>query len=226
MVRPGMRDEFGGYWPGRHEMTVEPRCGWSATPDRVREHLVFTVEPRGEVRRALTAAAAPLRGSTVAAAAPPHYYHVTVSAVGAHVDPGTSRGPHELEPADLDRLRRRAAGAVDRSGVDPFEARLPRINVFPRVVFCEVHADERLGRLSDTLCTLDRVRCRDPGLDFVPHVTLGHFVDTDVGGLLDALAADRTVRAPPLSVDAVELTGMCYDGDYPDRRTVARFPLG
>ncbi|MFB6111762.1 MAG: 2'-5' RNA ligase family protein [Halobacteriaceae archaeon] len=220
-----MRDEYGGFWPGRYEMAVEPSSGWPERLERFREHLVFSVEPGPAVRNALADAAAPVAAADAAIAAPPVYYHVTVTIAGDLVDPDTAAGPGEFDPAGLDRLRAAARDRIAALERGPFEASLPRLNVFPSVVFCEVAAGGQLATLNDALCELSGVPEHDRDLDYVPHVTLGHFRDRDIGGLLDRLKGQRQVDAPPLGVEAVTLIGMEFDQRYPERRVIERFPL-
>lgn len=206
-------------------MEVEPNSGWPATPDRFREHLVFTIEPSPEIREALAKAAAPLATSDAAIVAPQSYYHVTVTIAGNLVEPGAESGPGEFDPDSLKQLRADAKETLAETECEPFEASLPRLNLFPTVVFCEVEDGGTLSTLNTELCDVPGVTEHDRDDDYVPHVTLGHFVQTDIGELLKTIEQNRSVDSPPLGIDSVELIGMEFDQQYPERRTIERFPL-
>jgi 2'-5' RNA ligase len=220
-----VQDDYGGFWPGRYEMDVEPTSGWPDPPDRFREHLVFTVEPGSEIRDALRKATAPLATADSVIVAPQSYYHVTVTIAGNLVDPGTEDGPGEFDPSSLEQLRADAREALAETECEPCEAPLPRLNLFPTVVFCEVDDGGTLSTLNTELCDVPGVPEHDRDIDYIPHVTLGHFVQTDIGELLKTIEQERRVESPPLSIDAVELIGMQFDQQYPERRTIERFPL-
>lgn len=222
---PLVRDDYGGFWPRRHEIEVKPKGGWPDVPDRFREHLVFIIELRPETREALGKAARPLATSDAAIAAPPSYYHVTVTIAGDLVKPGTESGTGEFDPESLEQLRTEARETLSKTECDFFEASLPRLNLFPAVLFCEVEDGGTLSTLNSELCEVTGVTEHERDADYVPHVTLGHFVKTDISELLESIEQDRIVESPPLNIDAVELIGMRFDQPYPERRTIERFPL-
>lgn len=206
-------------------MEVEPKSGWPDPPDRFREHLVFTVELGPKTREALAKAARPLATSDAAIAAPQSYYHVTVTIAGDLVEPGTESQMSEFDPDSLEQLRTEARETLSETECEPLEASLPRLNLFPTVLFCEVEDGGTLSILNSELCEVTGVTEHERDADYVPHVTLGHFVKTDISELLESIEQNRGVESPPLNIDAVELIGMQFDQSYPERRTIERFPL-
>lgn len=154
--------------------------------------------------------------------APLDYLHTTVKQVGFMVEDPTGRD--ELSRASVERIAESAETVF--SDLEPFGVTLPRLNVFPNVVFCEVQDDGRLWRPNRDLQSIAGVPAyRYDGDDYRPHVTLAEFCAIDGHeNLLDWLARDRDVDES-FVVDAIELTAVDPSDCFPAFRTVRRYPL-
>ncbi|SDM37299.1 2'-5' RNA ligase [Halogranum gelatinilyticum] len=222
-----MTDSFAAHWERRH--AADPVLQeFDDVRDRGRERphdYVFLVDIEDEtVLDALGAAADALDDLDGVEGASREYLHATVKMLGFVVSDPT--GEDEVSRETAARLAAEASDAVD--DIDPFELRLPRLNVFPSVVFCEVHDDGVLGAVHDRLLGLDGMpRYRYDGDDYTPHVSLAHF-DTEAGfrRAVEWTEANRKVDAGRVIVDAFKLVDIDLREAYPTFETVERYELG
>jgi 2'-5' RNA ligase len=101
--------------------------------------------------------------------------------------------------------------------VSPFDVEFTRFNLFPDVVYAEVDAGGHLDTLNQRLCAHPEVATFDRGAEaFIPHLTLGYFVDdTDHQALVTSLETDREVSLPQLTVDELALVAYGVGGGWP-----------
>jgi 2'-5' RNA ligase len=215
-----------GIWEERHSfapdvLDADAREAWAGDRER---YFVFLVDVTDSaVHEALSDVRAVLAEADTTTAAPPEYYHVTLKQVGCLRDPPDRES--DVTGETLESVRRRARDAL--ADVDPFTVALPRLNLFERVVFCEVREAEPLVDVHHRLCDLPGI----PQLDyereaFTPHVSLGHFrTETGLESVFADLEPLRAVDAPALTVDAVELVEVPPAELYPSFETVERYEL-
>ncbi|MFC4359040.1 2'-5' RNA ligase family protein [Halobium salinum] len=227
-----MSDAYAEAWAARRDLdpVVDrfdpvPGCGRRLT-------LVVDLES-GPAREALDAAARDLDRFDALRRLPPAWFHVTVKGVGLVGDDPTAE--RDLTPEAAERVERRIDDAVAGADIEPFEVALPRLNVWPTVVFCEAReaGDSRdegtLARLHRRVLDLPEVpRGEFDGAAYTPHVSLAHFVGddpNDVAAAVDWLEANRTVDAGRLRVERLRL--VADDPSSPERRfeTVREYPL-
>lgn len=154
--------------------------------------------------------------------APPHYLHVSVKAVGRVVpDPDADE---EFSTGDLPLLADAIGTALD--GVDPFEVRLPRLNLFPTVVYSEIDDDGRFAALNDRVGAVPDVPVHERDQQFIPHAALAEFVGTsDYPALVEALEDDRTVDVGPVEATTLDLVSVDLSDRFPRLESVRRYDL-
>lgn len=215
------------FWKQRHDLT--PRTTTAADiEDRAANggrHLVLVADITDETvvsqfEPVLTA----LERFDCIAAVPPSYLHVTVKVVGNVVE--NPKNDAEFTEEGEGRIVEAVRSAI--AGVEPFTVTFPRLNLFPTTVYAEVADGGRFAELNRRVCDVPDVEAWDrDGEGFVPHATLGQFIDTDgYERLLDYLEANRAVRAGPLDVSAIELVAIDLAERFPAFETVERFDLG
>lgn len=208
-----------GFWGERDDLTLETTTEADVEERDVDRHLVFLAHiTDDDVRTALRPTLGSLSTFDCLAVVPERYLHVTVTLAG---NVGADR---RLSPADEERI---AADARDVfADVDPFEVSLPRLDLFPTVVFAAVADGGAFADLNDRACRIDGVECHPRDDGFVPHATLAQFRgDSDDDDLVGWLEDDRTLSAPSLSVTELELVAVSLDERFPRFETVARHPL-
>lgn len=198
----------GEYWAARRDLTPAP----VSPPDESGRHLVLLARVPdlfADTRRRLS-------DFDCLAVAPPGYLHVTVTPVGTLGD--------GVPPDAEDRIRRDARDAF--ADVDAFDARFPRLNLFPTVVYAEVDADGGFAALNDRACRLSDVPVHDRDRSFVPHATLAQFTgDDDYDALVEYLEANHALDAT-VRVDAVDLVALDHGERFPAFETVETYELG
>lgn len=103
----------------------------------------------------------------------------------------------------------------------PFDVEFTRFNLFPDVVYAAVDDGGRLTSLNRQLCARRTVTTMDrDGEAFIPHLTLGYFVDdSDYDGLVSYLETHREVTLPTLTVDELALVAYDIGGGWPPTYT-------
>lgn len=215
-----------GYWHQRDSLSLdvpdhESLDEWAGDRERFLTFHVNVDDPT--VHDALEDVRAVLDEHDCTTVAPPEYYHITVKQVGFPSDSPDRESDITSEMAR--DIRQRAREAI--ADVEPFEVELPRLNLFPRVVFCEVQEADPLRRLHAALCDL-------PGMpaweyereEYTPHITLGHFRSAEgFDELVTELEQVRERDRSPLRIDTLKLVDVPPAGLYPEFRTVEAFEL-
>jgi len=218
---------MGGFWNQRHEMEpvvtdTEGRKSWSDGRERYLTLLVdvcnhTTVEE-------LDTVASSLAEFESIRPVPPEYLHITVKQVGFITENG--RKGDEVSPPTVETIASRASEVF--SEMEPFTARLPRLNLYPSAVFCEVHDEGQLETLHRQLLNLSEIpEHQHDGDSYDPHITLSQFQGAeDYEGVLEWLESNRDVSAGTLQVDTIDLVEVNPKHFFPEFRLVERYSLG
>lgn len=229
---PTMSDPYAEAWAARRDLDPvvdesEPTVSEREDPKSDRDRyltLLVDVDP-GPARDALAAVAADLDRFDALRALPPRWFHVTVTELGFVVDDPT--GPREIDADTADRVADRIGDALADAAVEPFELCFPRLNLWPRVVFCEARDDGSLAALHRAVLGVPGVPVYEyDGGSYTPHLTVAHFVDdAGTGAVVDWLEANRSVGVDPLRVDSLRL--VADDPTTAERtyETVREYPL-
>lgn len=215
-----------GNWENRYSFSPdvldrEALDQWAGDRER---YLTFSIDvTQPSVHDALEAVRTVLANHDCTTVAPPEYYHITVKQVGCIREPPERET--DVTPSTMSKLRRAARETLSK--VESFEVSLPRLNLFDRVIFCEVAECGPLNELHSRLCDLPDVpQWEYEREDYVPHVTLSHFQSCEgLEGLFADLEPLRDVEIPSVRVDSVLLQEMHPAELYPSRKTVEEFEL-
>lgn len=220
-----------GHWAERESFEpdvddVRGRVGW--TKGRHRYATFLWSIPDDGLAADLESVADRLDEFDCVRGVPERYVHVTIKQVGFVVDDPSDAD--EVSEATLESIADRAEGIV--ADADPFEVRVPRLNLFPSVVFGEIADDGGFESLHRALRAIDAVPAHPyEGDDYVPHVTLAQFAGRDdLESLLEWLERNRTILAdedgpPTATVDSIDLVTVDPQSFFPRFRTVRRYSL-
>jgi 2'-5' RNA ligase len=123
------------------------------------------------------------------------------------------------------------------SQVKPFEVRLQGLSIFPDVIYVKV-VDGREGivSLNETLALNLRgmvTHGKHEGVNMIPHVTLAHFMASDVDNLLTEVRRASTLKFGRMNLDRITLVRVSLGKYFGPQRTgvrafekVAVFSLG
>lgn len=152
---------------------------------------------------------------------PDGFLHITLLLLGfLTAAPGSGK--------EVSRERLREIEAEARAvlvGFPAFPVELANLNAFPGAVFVEAHDGGMLGRLREAI----RDSCGLDAPSGPPHLTLGYVHAPDGAPAPEAfVAAVERYRDWPvgeIEVDAVEMTLLDLNREYPDTEPVARIAL-
>lgn len=214
-------------WERRHDLEISPHTAADVDDqgaDRI-EHLVVIARiSAADVVAGLRPVLAALDEFGCFESIPVRNLHVTVKIVGDVVADPSGSGEFGVGAVDdiVEAVRTRLAG------VSSFRVGFPRLNLFPSVVYAEVVDDGVFGRLNDRLCASGAFPVFDrDGRGFIPHLTLGQFVESSgAGAVIEYVEANRGLSVPSVTVDALELIAVDHSaGRFPVYESVAVFEL-
>jgi 2'-5' RNA ligase len=150
----------------------------------------------------------------------PEQVHVTLKFLG------------DTDPDRLDDLQAALAGAVEKAGVNPFEAEFGGYGVFPSLDYISVvwlgvrEGGTELTALHEAV----EVVTTDLGFDpedheFTPHVTLARMRDARRKDHVQEVVREEDPNVGRLDVEEIRLTESTLTEDGPVYETVAAFEL-
>jgi 2'-5' RNA ligase len=226
MADDGLASDPATFWKQRHELSPSP-----ITEEDVRQravgrgrHLVLLAHITDDaVLSRIAPALNRLDEFGCFAAAPTRYLHVTVKVLGDVVE--NPQDEAEFAPEEETELVEKLGSALD--GAAPFTVEVPRLNLFPDVVYAEVADEGRFAALNHRVCSIDGVPVRERDRDFIPHLTLGHFTRRNgYERLCQYLERNRSLDLPPIPVSDLELVALDFsDGRFPPYETVRTYDL-
>lgn len=156
--------------------------------------------------------------------APTRDLHITAKVFGNVVD--TPKEKNEFSTEDEQQL----AESLDATlgSATPFAVNFPRLNLFPTVVYAEVDDDDQFGTLNRRVCNIDNVpvwgRDRD---GFIPHLSLGHFIQQDgYKQLLQYLGDNRSLDIPSTAIEELKFVALDLSkGRFPPYETIETYSL-
>jgi 2'-5' RNA ligase len=214
------------FWDRRHDLDLRPTSAAdvAARSRSYERHLVLVWNLASETGAAFDSARDRLDAFDCLAVAPTRYLHATVKVLGDVTDAPdwSDAGTHSVD--DAPEFADDIAEALD--GVDPFDARFTRLNLFPSVVYSEIDAGGRFAALNDHICSSVDVPVSGRDRRFIPHVALADFVDeSDYDSLVDRLETDRRIDVGPVEVNQLELVSVDLADRFPRFDTVRRYDL-
>jgi 2'-5' RNA ligase len=133
--------------------------------------------------------------------------------------------PDEVSAITAEAIANQAADAISK--IEPFSVCLPRLNIYPSVVFCEVHNEGQLETLHRNLMELPEVpEFQHDGDGYGPHITLAQFQGTsDFADLLQWMEHNREVSVGSAQIEAISLVEVNPHAFFPEFRTIRQYSL-
>jgi 2'-5' RNA ligase len=227
MADDGLATDPAAFWNRRHDLSIAP-----ITDEDVRQravgrgrHLVLLARVTDDaVLSRIEPILNRLDGFDCFAAQPTRNLHITVKVLGNVVE--NPQSEVEFAPREETELVEKLGSALD--GAAPFTVEVPRLNLFPDVVYAEVADDGRFATLNHRVCSITGVPVRERDrTGFVPHLTLGHFTRREgYERLLQYLEENRSLDLPPVPVSDLELVALDFsDERFPPYETVRTYSL-
>jgi 2'-5' RNA ligase len=216
----GMASDATEFWKQRHDIT--PSADTDEGPDGYRLVLLAEVTDP-DVLSACERICGTLDRFECFDASPSSVMHITAKLFDTEVEPSTT-GIENPSPAV-----KRVDGVVSNvvSEYEPFDVELPRLNLFPDVVYGEVADGGQLTGLNRRICNYDGIVTLDrDGEKFIPHLTFGYFgTDRDFGALVEFLEVNRELQLPTVPIEEVSLVAYEVGGHPPTYNHLKTYEL-
>lgn len=151
--------------------------------------------------------------------------HITIKVLGNIVEDPS--GEREYSREGERHLATAFSSALDK--IPSFSITFPRLNLFPAVVYGEVDDGGHFIEANRAICDLPEVSVWERDRDgFVPHLTLGHFTQSDgYEEVVAYLEENRSLSVPSMTIDELGLMAFDFtEGRFPAPEVVKRYELG
>lgn len=165
------------------------------------------------------------RLSTISCVAPfpKDYFHISVTGLGFLAE--SEEYEDDILIEKLQRIINQAKEVFQQ--FSKFEVFLSRLNIFPDVVFVEVHDGGRIEEILRGLQAIPEIRNRRsvyPSL--LPHISIMHFQkNEDFTRLVRCLEELRDTEFGKMTINSIELVNAHLSRRYPKLNTVFTFEL-
>jgi 2'-5' RNA ligase len=165
------------------------------------------------------------RLSTISCVAPfpKDYFHISVAGLGFLAE--SEQYEDDILIENLQRIINQAKEVFQP--FSKFEVFLSRLNIFPDVVFVEVHDGGRIEEIFRRLQAIPEIRNRKFGYpSFLPHISILHFRrNEDFTRLISYLEKLRDTEFGKMTVNSIELVNAHLFKKYPKLNTIHTFEL-
>jgi 2'-5' RNA ligase len=154
---------------------------------------------------------------------PKDYFHISVRGLGFLAK---SEGyEDDVLVENLQRIINQAKEVLQQ--FSKFDVFLSKLNIFPDVVFVEVHDGGRIEEISRGLQTISEIGKRKSGYpSFLPHISIMHFQkNKDFTKLISYLEKLRHTEFGKMTVNSIELVNAHLFKKYPKLNTIHTFGL-
>jgi len=163
--------------------------------------------------------------STVSCVAPfpKDYFHISVTGLGFLVK--TEEHEDDILIDSLQRIINQAEEVLQR--FSKFKVFLSKLNIFPDVVFVEVHDGGKIEEIFRRLQAIPEIAKRTFDYpSFLPHISIMHFLENrDCTRLIDHLEKLRGTEFGKITVNSIELVNAHLLKKYPKLNTIHTFEL-
>lgn len=152
------------------------------------------------------------------------HLHITVKILGTISNEKENSNDYSL--SEIDDLLFNLKSKL--SWFKKFEINIKTLNLFPSVVFAEVHDNEKFKELNQIICETNDVVIfpeRDNG-NYIPHIALGNFKNKNVEYLVDKLTELRNTEFGSLTIDSIDLVKADLTKPVPEFETLDTIKLG
>jgi len=165
------------------------------------------------------------RLSTISCVAPfpKDYFHISVAGLGFLAE--SEEYEDDILIENLQRIINQAGEVFQQ--FSKFEVLLSRLNIFPDVIFVEVHDAGRIEEIYRRLQAIPEIRNRKSAYpSLLPHISIMHFQkNEDFIRLISCLEKLRNTEFGKMTVNSIELVNAHLSQKYPKLNTIQRFEL-
>jgi 2'-5' RNA ligase len=154
---------------------------------------------------------------------PEDYFHISVAGLGFLAKPEKYEDDILIE--NLEKIVNQAEeGLQPLSG---FGVSLSKLNIFPDVVFVEVHDRGKIEGIFRRLQAIPEIGKRKFGFpSFLPHISIMHFQNNeDFPELISHLEKLRDTEFGKMTINSIELVNAHLSKEYPKLSTIYTFKL-
>jgi 2'-5' RNA ligase len=154
---------------------------------------------------------------------PEDYFHISVAGLGFLVK--SEEYEDDILIENLQRIINQAKDVLQLSS--KFDVFLSKLNIFPDVVFMEVHDKGKIEGIFRGLQAIPEIGKRKFGFpSFLPHISIMHFQNTeDFPELISHLEKLRDTEFGKMTVNSIELVNAHLSKEYPKLSTIHNFKL-
>ena len=219
-----MNNRFADVWERRNKIQLNVTKYWvddDWTKGR-KQYLTFHVRIRDEelIEKIVEIQS---RLSTVSCVAPfpRDYFHISVAGLGFLTK--SEEYEDDILTENLQRIIDQAKEVLQP--LRKFDVSLFRLNIFPDVVFVEVHDGGRIEEIFRRLQAVPEIRKRKFGYpSFLPHISIMHFQkNEDFSSLISCLEELRGTEFGKMTVNSIELVNAHLFKKYPKLNTIHTF---
>ena len=222
---PSMTENFRANWERRREIRPETMKSWTNNDwakGRTR-YLTFIVRVKEKkLVEKIRCIQKQLSSIPCVDPFPKDYFHITVKGCGF-----LPESPEHEDDILIESLGTIIDQATDILCRSRFYIHLPKLNLFPSVVFLEVYDNGRIGELNRKLITIPQIRrTRFDHPSFLPHISMAQFQnDREFDRLISRLERLRDVGFGEMTVGSIELVIAHLNGKYPELESIHAFEL-
>ncbi len=221
-----MNDRFTDVWERRKNVQLNVTKYWvdnDWTKGR-NQYLTFHVRIRDEelIEKIVEIQS---RLSTISCVAPfpKDYFHISVMGLGFLAK--SEEYEDDILVENLQRIINQAKEVLQP--FSKFDVFLSKLNIFPDVVFVEVHDGGKIEEIHRRLQAIPEIRKRKFGYSsFLPHISIMHFQKKeDLTRLISCLEKLRDTEFGKMTANSIELVNAHLFKKYPKLNTIHTFEL-
>ena len=221
-----MSNSFTDVWERRKNIQLNVTKYWidnDWTKGR-NQYLTFHVRIRDEqLIENIVEIQSRLSANSCVAPFPKDYLHISVAGLGFLAKSEEYEDNVLIE--NLQRIVNQAKEVLQT--FSKFDVVFSRLNIFPDVVFVEVHDGGKIEKIFRGLQAIPEIRKRKFDYSsFLPHISIMHFQkQKDFTGLISYLEKLRDTEFGRMTVDSIELVNAHLLKEYPKLNTIHTFEL-
>ena len=221
-----MDDRFTDVWERRKNVQLNVKKYWvdnEWTKGR-NQYLTFLVRIRdaGLIEKIVEIQSG-LSTISCVAIFPKDYFHISVAGLGFLAK--SEEYEDDIWVENLQRIINQAKEVLQP--ISKFDVFLSKLNIFPDVVFMEVHDRGKIEEVFRRLQAIPEIRKRKFDYpSFLPHISIMHFQkNNDFTKLISHLEKLRDTEFGKMTVSSVELVNAHLFKEYPKLNTIHTFSL-
>jgi len=221
-----MNDRFTDVWERRKKIQLNVTKYWidnDWTKGR-NQYLTFHVRIKDEeLIEKIVEIQSELSTISCVAPFPKDYFHISVAGLGFLAK--SEEYEDDILIENLQRIINQAKEVLQSSS--KFDVFLSKLNIFPDVVFTEVHDGGKIEEMYRRLQAIPEIRKRKFDYpSFLPHISIMHFQNNkDFTRLISYLEKLRDTEFGNMTVNCIELVNAHLFKKYPKLNTIHTFEL-